>query len=201
MICLNKKKLTMQKEYWDKRWTENQTGWDVGDISTPLKEYIDQLQNKNLKILIPGCGNAYEAEYLWKQGFTNTYIAEISEHAVESFRKRYPGFPADHIFHVDFFTLSNRFDLILEQTFFCAIEPTRRAEYVMKCHELLLPGGKLVGVLFNRPFEGGPPFGGSTDEYLKLFQPFFKINVIETAYNSIKPREESEVFINFSRIP
>ncbi len=45
--------------YWDNRYEDKNTGWDVGDITTPLKKYIDQLKNKDISILIPGCGNAY----------------------------------------------------------------------------------------------------------------------------------------------
>ena len=43
----------MNKEYWEQRYTNQETGWDIGSSSTPLKEYIEQLENKNLKILIP----------------------------------------------------------------------------------------------------------------------------------------------------
>jgi SAM-dependent methyltransferase len=190
----------MQKEYWDKRWQDQQTGWDVGKVSTPLKDYFDQITDKNLRILIPGCGNAYEAEYLWEQGFQNTYIVEISELAVESFLKRYPKFPKDHVFISDFFLLNEQFDLIIEQTFFCAIDPKMREAYAKKSAELLKPGGKLVGLLFNRDFEGGPPFGGHKEEYLKTFSPYFKITTMDTAYNSIEPRKGTELFINLSKI-
>ena len=44
------------KEFWTKRYQDNEAGWDLGTISTPLKEYIDQLTDKNLRILIPGAG-------------------------------------------------------------------------------------------------------------------------------------------------
>jgi len=185
----------MEKSYWEKRWQENQIGWDIGNVSTPLKEYFDQLTDKNFKILIPGCGNAYEAEYLLKQGFTNVYIVEISQLAVDSFLKRCPEFPSEHIFVEDFFLLEDQFDLIIEQTFFCAIDPKRRNEYAKKTFELLKPGGKLVGLLFNREFEGGPPFSGEKEEYVKTFSPYFEIAKMETAYNSIAPRKETELFI------
>ena len=190
----------MEKAYWEKRWQENQTGWDIGSVSTPLKDYFDQLTDKNLKILIPGCGNAYEAEYLWEQGFVNTYIVEISDLAVVSFLKRYPKFPKDHIFMEDFFKLENQFDLVVEQTFFCAIDPQQRNAYAKKSAALLTPGRKLVGLLFNRPFEGGPPFGGNLEEYKKTFSPYFKLNVMETAYNSIPPRKGTELFINLVKL-
>lgn len=185
----------MQKEYWEKRWQENQTGWDVGEISTPLKQYFDQLADKNLKILIPGCGNAYEAEYLLSKGFLNVFIVEISQLAVDSFLKRCPQFAKDKIIVGDFFLLKNQFDLIVEQTFFCAIDPIRRDEYVKQCAQLLKPKGKLVGLLFNREFEGGPPFGGNKEEYLKRFASYFEIDVMETANNSIPQRKGTELFI------
>ena len=58
--------IKLGKEYWEEKYAKNSTGWNIGYISTPIKEYIDQLQNKSIKILIPGAGNSYEAEYLWE---------------------------------------------------------------------------------------------------------------------------------------
>ena len=189
----------MEKSFWDSRWQQQLTGWDLGEVSPPLKSYIDKLENKALKILIPGCGNAYEAEYLWQKGFHNTYIVEISELAVKSFLKRYPVFPENQIFIQDFFELKGHYDLIIEQTFFCAINPQMRKAYVEKMHELLKPGGKLAGLLFNRDFEGGPPFGGSKEEYEKLFSTKFEISTLINAVNSVKPRENSELFFEFTK--
>jgi methyl halide transferase len=50
-------------QYWSERYEKSQTGWDVGNVSPALKDYFDQLTDKSISILIPGCGNAYEAEY------------------------------------------------------------------------------------------------------------------------------------------
>ncbi|MBK9192101.1 MAG: SAM-dependent methyltransferase [Crocinitomicaceae bacterium] len=187
----------MEKSFWDNRWEQHLTGWDLGAVSPPLKSFFDKLDNKKLKILIPGCGNAYEAEYLWESGFHNTYIVEISELAVESFLKRYPVFPRNHIFIQDFFDLKDEYDLIIEQTFFCAIHPEMRKAYAEKMYALLNTGGKLAGLLFNRDFEGGPPFGGSKDEYEKLFRPLFTIETLITAADSAKPRANTELFFEF----
>jgi hypothetical protein len=57
--------MKFDKSYWEEKFIKNETGWDIGYVSTPLKEYFDQLTNKDLKILIPGSGNGYEAEYLF----------------------------------------------------------------------------------------------------------------------------------------
>ena len=59
---------------WEKRYRESETGWDLGSISTPLKEYFDQLEDKEIKVLIPGCGNAHEASYLHELGFKNNPV-------------------------------------------------------------------------------------------------------------------------------
>ncbi|MFS4468005.1 hypothetical protein [Maribacter sp. 2210JD10-5] len=48
-----------EENYWTKRYHEEETGWDIGYPSTPLKAYIDQLEDKMISILIPGAGNAY----------------------------------------------------------------------------------------------------------------------------------------------
>jgi thiopurine S-methyltransferase len=88
--------------------------------------------------------------------------------------------------------------MILEQTFFCAIPPNNREMYARKMHELLKPKGILTGLLFNFPLtDDGPPFGGSIEEYLDLFDPYFLVNFMETAQNSIKPREDKELFFIF----
>ena len=60
--------------YWEERYQKQDTGWDIGTISTPLKEYIDQLTDKKCRILLPGAGNGYEFDYLIHKGFTNVFV-------------------------------------------------------------------------------------------------------------------------------
>jgi len=183
--------------YWEERYLKGETGWDAGTITTPLKEYIDQLTNKNSKILIPGAGNGYEYDYLINKGFKNVYVVDIAETPLENIKTRKPEL-ASHLIHSDFFALDITFDLILEQTFFCALPPQMRSQYVEKMAELLLPKGKLAGLLFDFPLTSdGPPFGGSKEEYIKRFSPKFEIKKLERAYNSIKPRENKELFFIF----
>lgn len=189
----------LTKEYWDNRYSNNETGWDIGYVSTPLKEYIDQLEDKDLKILIPGGGNAYEAEYLHNKEFTDVYLLDISLFPLENFSKRVPSFPKDHLICQDFFGHDDKYDLVIEQTFFCALDPSLRNRYVEHMHKLLKPSGKLVGLLFNDKLnDDKPPFGGSADEYRKLFEKLFEFRHFETAYNSIPPRAGRELFISFT---
>lgn len=187
-------------QYWTAKYDSNQTGWDMGSVSPPLKEYADQLDDKDISILIPGAGNSYEAEYLHTRGFSNVDVLDISTAPLENLQSRIPDFPKERLIRSDFFKWHKSYDLILEQTFFCAIEPGLRNAYAQKMHELLNPNGKLVGLFFDFPLtESGPPFGGSYQEYLNTFEKWFDIRVLERCYNSIKPRSGNELFLIFEK--
>ena len=185
----------LNRNYWETRWEKGETGWDIGHASPPITEYFDQVPNKAARILIPGCGNAWEAEYLNQQGFTNVFVIDISQNALDEFAKRVPDFPKEHMICDDFFAHDQQYDYIVEQTFFCALEPEERTAYAEKTHALLSDGGKLVGVLFDRNFDGGPPFGGNEAEYRTYFASLFDVRIMAPCTNSIKPRLGSELFI------
>ncbi len=186
----------LNKKYWSSRYQENNVPWDAGKITNPIKEYIDQLEDKQMKILIPGVGNGYELGYLYENGFNNVYGLDWSEEPLQFFQEKYPHFPKNQLIRGDFFLHQDTYDLILEQTFFCAISPELRSNYVDKIFELLKQNGTLAGVLFQFPLTTqGPPFGGSKTEYEKLFKNKFKIKTLEECYNSIKPRKGNELFI------
>ncbi|MFT5762173.1 MAG: SAM-dependent methyltransferase [Polaribacter sp.] len=187
--------MILNEIFWGNKYKTNKTGWDLGEISPPLKAYIDQLTNKDLKILIPGGGNSYEAAYIFKKGFKNVYVIDISEIPLQNLQKEAPNFPSKQLIHGNFFDLDIHFDLILEQTFFCAIDPNLRSNYAVKIKELLNKNGKLVGLLFEaRLNEDHPPFGGSKEEYLNYFTPHFDILTMENCYNSIQSRAGMELF-------
>ncbi|MAO09120.1 MAG: SAM-dependent methyltransferase [Alteromonas sp.] len=188
--------MEFDETYWDNRYKNGTTGWDIGHISTPLKTYFDQLEDRSLQILIPGGGNSYEAQYLFEKGFQNVFVLDLSETALSNIQKRMPSFPKEQLIHQNFFDFEGSFDLIIEQTFFCALHPSLRKAYAEKMHQLLQPNGKLVGLLFDFPLtEEGPPFGGSLQEYDSYFSPLFKIDLLERAYNSIPPRAGKELFL------
>ena len=194
------KKNKLDHNYWEERYANNETGWNIGYPSTPIKDYVDQLEDKTQKILIPGAGNSFEAEYLWKLGFKNVYILDFAKQPLENFKYRVPDFPDHQLLHIDFFDVNQSFDLILEQTFFCALHPSLRTKYVQHSHQLLKPKGKLVGLLFDFELtESGPPFGGSLPEYNSHFRNHFKIRTLEKTYNSIKQRQGKELFFIFEK--
>lgn len=193
--------MSLNKSYWSQRYRDNRLGWDIGAVSDPLKNYIDQLEDRSLKILVPGSGYGHEVVYLWQQGFTEVYAADISAEPLRKISEQLPDFPDSHLLEGDVLQMEEGdYDLILEQTFFCSLLPSLRHDYVRAMHRLLKTGGKLAGVLFDTHFESdGPPFGGNAEEYEQLFSPLFRIKVLEPAYNSIPPRAGMELFFIFEK--
>lgn len=192
--------IQFNQQFWEARYTLGEIGWDLGEVSPPIKAYIDQLTAKNIRILIPGCGNTYEAEYLLSQGFTNVTVIDISPTLIESLQVKFSSNKAIHIVLGDFFMHHGEYDLIIEQTFFCALDRALRKSYCDKMYSLLRENGKIAGVLFNREFEKqGPPFGGCEEEYRKLFAEKFDIEKMENCYNSFFKRANTEFFTIFKK--
>ena len=190
-------KKNIKADFWEERWQEDgKQGWDIGYPSTPIKSYIDQLEDKNIKILIPGSGNGYEAQYLYEKGFQNVFVIDISATALKNFKQRFPDFPEENCFCGNFFQHRGQYDLIIEQTFFCAIVPELRTDYVKQCYKCLKSKGKIVGLLFDDElYTDHPPYGGTKKIYSRFFAPYFDIEIMETAYNSIEPRSGRELFV------
>ncbi len=190
----------LDRDYWQNRYDIGTDAWDLGAPSRPLVEYIDQLADKDLHILIPGCGRAWEGQYLHEKGFRNVWLMDLTGGPFEEFLQRCPDFPKEHLIIGDFFTHQGQYDRLLEQTFFCAIDPDLRDSYVAQAHALLTPGGHLVGVLFDDPAPGkdagGPPFGGSRAEYIERLSKRFSHVAVEPCHNSIPPRAGREVWID-----
>ncbi|MBT8283276.1 MAG: methyltransferase domain-containing protein, partial [Muriicola sp.] len=164
------------REFWDQRYLNRKMGWDIGEVSSPLKAYIDQLSSKDIRILVPGAGNGYEVAYLYENGFKDVYALDISKMPLENYKKDHPDFPEDQLLNLDFFKLNQmKFDLILEQTFFCALQPELREKYAKKMQTLLKEGGVLAGLLFDFELnDDGPPYGGGIEEYRSLFSQYFQ---------------------------
>lgn len=190
----------LNDRYWGERYAAGDSPWDLGAPSTPLATYLDGLKDKTLRMLIPGAGRAYEAEHAHRLGFTQVFPMDFTGTPLEELMKRCPDLPREHLLIGDFFAHAGQYDLILEQTFFCALDPAQRPAYVRHMFDLLKPGGQLVGVLFDTvPNPTGPPFGGTVEEYRSLFEPWFPGVSFDRCYNSIPPRSGRELWLKATR--
>ncbi|MCB0430279.1 MAG: SAM-dependent methyltransferase [Flavobacteriales bacterium] len=187
--------MKLDRNYWNERYRKGETGWDIGTPSPALMDYALHLPDKTARILIPGCGNAYEGDALRRDGFPHVFLLDISPLAMENVRKNFPDFPVTHLIEEDFFLHEGVYDVILEQTFFCALDPSLRHRYAAKMASLLTTRGRLAGLLFASPFAvEGPPFGGSSEEYMKVLSPYFDVTHMAISDKSIAPRMGNELF-------
>ena len=191
--------VNLDSAYWNNRYIQNNTGWDIGYANPIHIDYVIENIEKSASILIPGAGSGYEVSKLWDFGYTNVFAIDLSLEAKERFISQNPTFPENQYLVGDFFELNQKFDLILEQTFFCAIEPRLRSQYANKAHTILNTNGKLFGVLFSIQFQGGPPFGGEIAEYKMLFHSKFSILKLEKSYQSISPRQDKELIVELMK--
>ncbi|NND08872.1 MAG: methyltransferase domain-containing protein [Saprospiraceae bacterium] len=190
----------LSADSWEERYKQGYTGWDLGHISGAMKVIIDGLEHKDARILVPGAGNGFEVAYLWERGFKNVYLLDWAKSPLDNFAKKYPDFPKAQLLQRDFFDLKDQYDLILEQTFFCALYPAQREAYAKKMHEILGQNGLLKGVLFSVPmYDNRPPYGGSTSDYLTLFSTLFDIIKLEPCQFSEPDRMEMEVEIEMRK--
>ncbi len=188
--------ISASSDFWESRYQDGDTGWDVGHVSGPLRQIIDQLSDLSSRILVPGAGNAYEVAYLREKGFEHVFLLDWASTPLQRFAHQYPDFPSSQLLQCDFFQLEGTFDIVLEQTFFCALPPAQRPDYVDKMHEVLNPGGMLLGVLFDAPLnDDKPPYGGNVAAYRMLFSRQFAPVSFTPCPDSEPSRQHREVYI------
>ncbi|MFN8263694.1 MAG: methyltransferase domain-containing protein [Chitinophagales bacterium] len=187
--------------FWDNLWQNKITGWDLNAVSPPLQLYFDSMTCKNKSILIPGCGNAYEAIFLLENGFKNVTVIDIAPTLVQQLLSKLAKYAGKELTIIcgDFFKHTGQYDFIIEQTFFCALDRNLRTAYAIKMKELLKETGKLAGLLFDKEFKDGPPFGGSKTEYEQLFKEHFNIQQMDVCMSSVKPRLGAELFFELTK--
>jgi methyl halide transferase len=186
--------MNLDATYWNQRHLNGETGWDIKMVSPPLQDYFDRNRDALGHVLIPGCGQAYEADYLIQSGIKTITVLDFAPALIEQVTERLKDTSVD-VRCEDIFTHTGSYDTIVEQTLFCAIDPSQRMRYVNQIADLLHDKGIWFGVLFNREFDRqGPPFGGSESEYRVLFQDRFDLLKMEKCTNSIPQRLGTELF-------
>ena len=196
----------LSPEAWNSRYQSGDTPWDLAGPTPELKRLLDEgkLPAKG-RVLVPGGGRGHDAvlfaERKYEVDLVDFAPLALEAALIEASRQK----QAIFAYRQDFFDLpklpyhAGSYDILLEYTMFCAIDPELRPAYAKAAAALLKPGGFLVGLFF--PLEmhkPGPPFVVSEKEVRELFSPSFEIT-IEKPQLSIKARAGREFLGLFRR--
>ena len=183
-------------EDWQRHYEENDLGWDLGQVAPPFVKLWQEEKLPLGKVLVPGCGRGHEVVFLAENGFDVTAIDFSSgavTHLKNALKKRNL---EGRILHQDFFSLDEShegvYDLVLEQTFFCAISPKQRRDYVLNISRILKPGGILVGLFYHTDEQGGPPYNTTREDIEMHFSKNFEIQELDKTSLSAEQRKDKE---------
>lgn len=192
--------MKLDAAYWNSRYHASQTAWDLGRVSSPIRHIVDDLVDKEQRILIPGAGYGHEAVYLYEQGFKDVTVLDYACEPIEILASKNLDKGRIKLVQQNFFDHQGEYDLILEQTFFCALELRFRESYPNKIHQLLSNKGQLKGIFFSFPDQRDePPYTGTAEEYKKLFEPYITIKILEPCTFSEPSRSGKELFIELEK--
>ena len=174
-------------DFWDHRFRGNVTPWDAGCVPADLQAFVRTCADRQAtpRVLIPGCGSAYEARHLAELGWRVTAI-DFSAAAIEAARATL-GANADCLMQADFFDFAAEapFDILYERAFLCALPRRLWPDYARRAAQLLRPEGLLAGYFYFSNDPKGPPFGTSAAALQSLLSPWFALEHDEAVHDSI----------------
>jgi len=189
---------------WDSDYQNGTDFWDLGGPHPTFKRLASNGQFKPGRLLVLGAGRGYDAREFARSGFQVTALDFYQTAVREMRRLAEPDAPLEVIQH-DMFNLpeemNGAFDYALEYVTFCAVQPSRRAEFADMVTRVLKPGGLYISLAFPlREFEGGPPFSVSTGQLMELFADRgFELLRREWPEDSIRPRRGFEELLIFQK--
>jgi len=148
-----------QTTFWVKRWQTGKLPWDLGGIPADLVSHLTRTRSSPTKVLIPGCGTGYEVRAFHEAGHDVTAI-DFSGPAVAHAREVL-GPLGDKVIQGNFFKhdfAQQRYGLVYERGFLCSLPPERWPAYAARMADLLVPGGRLVGLFLYGNEPEPPPF-------------------------------------------
>jgi SAM-dependent methyltransferase len=184
-------------DFWDERFERRFMPWDQAGVPSAFEAFA--ARHRDAAVLIPGCGSAYEALWLARQGNAVRAI-DFSPSAVAAAREQL-GEHADRVEQADFFAYHPPFapTWIYERAFLCALPIARRADYASQMAALLPQGGLLAGFYFFGATPKGPPFGIERTELDALLTPYFELVDDEPVNDSIAVFKGRERWLSWRR--
>lgn len=165
---------------WEARYERGDIPWDLGLAPPCLEDLLLRLGPTPLRVLVPGAGYGHDA-LAWAQAGHLVTAIDIAPSAVARLRALAgdAGLTVEAR-EIDLFDLpaemQDAFDIVWEQTCFCAIPPAQRAAYVRAMAGALRADGVLHGLFWNHGMAEGPPWNISEAEVRSVFTQAFSLD-------------------------
>ncbi len=189
-------------DFWDHIYRDDAGAWELGRATPPLAAHFTANPPTDLRALVVGCGRGHEARLLAGLGARVTAIDIAPTAITTAIASSDPALAIDFQ-QRDLFDLPaapERFDLVLEHCCYCAIEPSRREAYVDAVADLLVPGGRLVGLFYAHGGPGGPPFTADPASLRAGFGRRFSFDALALTPDSVLTRMGQELLGVFTRV-
>lgn len=173
-------------EFWDLRYGADYRPWDARGVPRQLQAFV-AAQARPLRVLVPGCGSAWDVRFLAESGWDVLGI-DFSAEALAAARPVL-GPHAGRVRQADFFAPIPEapFDVVYERAFLCALPRRLWSAWGERVGEILAPGGVLAGYFFFDAGERGPPFPlHAADELRALLEGRFERIVDEAVDDSLQ---------------
>ena len=163
---------------WESRYQANDAYWDHGAASPGLVDFLNSHGELGSgSVLVPGCGTGHDVRAWAKTGW-RTVGLDIAPTAINLARERTEQAGLSAEFRIGDFLHENSgttFDWVFEHTFFCAIDPGERDDYVKALLRWLQPAGHYLAVNYMLTEGEGPPFNVTRQEIWDRFSPSFEL--------------------------
>ncbi|KAL6909541.1 hypothetical protein ACP4OV_001822 [Aristida adscensionis] len=211
---------------WRRCWEEGVTPWDLGEPTPAVVELAraGTLPGGGATVLVPGCGAGYDVAALAGAGRFVVGL-DVCDAAIQKAKQLSSSSPNDDFFAfvaADFFTWEpqEKFDLIFDYTFFCALHPSMRSAWAKRMADLLKPDGELITLMYLvEGQEAGPPFNTTVlhtiksamrsvvlytstidANYEEVLNPLgFQITCIQDNQVAVEPRKGMEKLARWKR--
>jgi SAM-dependent methyltransferase len=184
--------------FWSTLYQTGDTGWDKGRCAPPIARLLrEDVVPPGARLAVIGCGRGHEALEAARLGYQVTAI-DFAPEAIAAVTGSAREQRLDLLaVEADVFDLARRwpehFDAILEHTCLCAVDPTRRDEYVTAVAGALKPLGLLLGLFYACDKPTSPPYTIDEAEVRSRFIPRFEFVRLCTAPDSFEHRAGNEL--------
>lgn len=191
---------------WSQRYRSSDTPWDKGGTHPELARRIAAGEldppRRGARALVPGCGRGYDALALARAGWRVTAL-DLAPEVRKWVGRKLAALGGELVIGDAFaWRTRQRYALVYEHTFFCAIDPALRPQWGELVRRVLGKGGRVCAIPYptNKPRSaGGPPHRMDAKALLAALGPGFRLVTDEPAQTPTPDREYTERWAELRR--